>query len=187
MVKKLIKNILGKMYGLKLKEIGKNVYIGLHTKIVNGKNIVLKQNVSIMPYNMLVSHGDGKIIIRENSEIGMFSRIAAVSKVEIEENVITGPNIFIADYNHKYTDIRKPIKDQGAQTKGDKPQIYIGADTWIGTNVSIVGTVSIGKHCVIGANSVVTRDIPAFSVVAGNPAKIIKRYDENISEWVVVK
>ena len=53
--------------------------------------------------------------------------------------------------------------------------VSIGDDTWIGTNVVIAGTVEIGKHCVIGANSVVTHDIPDYSVVAGCPAKVIKQ------------
>ena len=53
--------------------------------------------------------------------------------------------------------------------------VLIGDDTWIGTNVVIAGTVEIGKHCVIGANSVVTHDIPDYSVVAGCPAKVIKQ------------
>ena len=51
----------------------------------------------------------------------------------------------------------------------------IGDDTWIGTNVVIAGTVEIGKHCVIGANSVVTHDIPDYSVAVGCPAKVIKK------------
>ena len=62
----------------------------------------------------------------------------------------------------------------------------IGDGTWIGTNVVRVGNIQIGKHCVIGANSVVTKDIPDYSVAAGIPAKVIKRYDFEEEEWVRV-
>lgn len=181
--------ILGRIniFKAKIKQHGKGIYIGLHTKIDNGSNIVLGNNVSIMPYNMLVSHENGSIKIGNNTEIGMFSRIAAVSEVKIGNDVITEPNIFIADYNHKYTDINKVIKNQGVLVKGTIPKINIGDETWIGTNVVIVGTVSIGQHCVIGANSVVTKDIPDFSVAVGNPAQVIKKYDKKSKEWMVVK
>jgi len=60
----------------------------------------------------------------------------------------------------------------------------IGEGSWIGTKVSIIGSVRIGKHCVIGANSVVTKDIPDFSVAVGAPAKVIKRYDFERKEWI---
>lgn len=65
-----------------------------------------------------------------------------------------------------------------------KPTLSVGDDTWIGTNVVIAGNIHVGKHCVIGANSVVTKDIPDYSVAAGIPAKVIKRYDFDKGEWI---
>ena len=65
-------------------------------------------------------------------------------------------------------------------------KVIIGEGSWLGTNVVVVGKVSIGKHCVIGANSVVTKDIPDYSVAAGIPAKVIKKYDFEKKEWVRV-
>lgn len=64
--------------------------------------------------------------------------------------------------------------------------ITIGKDTWIGAHVSIIGNVSIGKHCVIAANSVVVKDIPDYSVAAGVPAKVIKKYSFEKEEWIKV-
>lgn len=183
-MKKNIKRILGKLYCFifGIKNCGKNVYICLHSKIVNGNNIEFSNNVSIMPYNMIVSHGNGKIKIGENSEIGMYSRIASQNSITIEKEVITGPNIFIADYNHEYRDIYKPIMEQG-NTK-EKNEVIIGEGSWIGTNVVIVGNVKIGKHVVIGANSVVLKDIADYSVATGAPAKIVKKYNFNSKKWI---
>lgn len=103
----------------------------------------------------------------------------------IEDEVLTGPHVFIADYNHEYKNPHIPIKNQGNRTrKGDR--VLIEKGTWIGTNAVVVGNVHIGKNCVIGANSVVTKDVPDFCVVAGAPAKIIRKYDEISNSWVRV-
>ena len=61
--------------------------------------------------------------------------------------------------------------------------VLIGDDTWIGTNVVIAGTIKIGKHCVIGANAVVTHNVPDYCVVVGNPARIIKKYNTESNQW----
>jgi len=65
--------------------------------------------------------------------------------------------------------------------------VHIGEGTWLGTNVVIVGSISVGKQCVIGANSVVTKDIPDYSVAVGIPAKVIKRYDFEQQQWVKIQ
>lgn len=70
-----------------------------------------------------------------------------------------------------------PVIDQGIVQKGQK--VSIGEGSYIGINAVIVGNVKIGKHCVIGANSIVNKDIPDFCVAVGCPVKIIKRYNEN--------
>lgn len=96
---------------------------------------------------------------------------------------MTGPHVFISDHNHEYKDPAIPILKQGVRCLSSD-SVYIGDGTWIGTNVVIVGNVKIGKHCVIGANSVVTKDIPDYCIVAGVPCKIIKRYDFDVNKWV---
>ena len=72
-----------------------------------------------------------------------------------------------------------PIKEQGIIQKKD---VYIGDGSWLGENVCVIGA-SIGQHCVIGANSVVTKDIPDYSVAVGSPAKVIKRYNPETKQW----
>ena len=76
----------------------------------------------------------------------------------------------------------RPIKGQGIDMKPDA-HIIIDEGTWLGTKVTVVGKVHIGKHCIIGANSVVTKDIPDYCVVAGIPARIIKRYNFSTQQW----
>ena len=80
---------------------------------------------------------------------------------------------------HGYEDITKPIKKQPII---QKKEVIVGDNSWIGENVCIIGA-KVGKHCIVGANSVVTRDVPDYSVVVGSPARIIKRYDFEKQEW----
>lgn len=117
----------------------------------------------------------------------MFSRIACDKYIKIGNRVTLAQNVFIADYNHAYEDISRAIFSIDGNCQGlirkasdyfnGHNGIEIKDDTWIGANAVIVGTVVIGKHVVIGANSVVTKDIPDYCVVAGTPAKIIKKYN----------
>lgn len=120
----------------------------------------------------------------------MFSRIAATKYVEIGNNVLTGPNVFIADFNHEYRNPDLPISVQGNFSRPVKIRgegVFIGDDSWIGTHVVISGNIHIGKHCVIGANSVVTHDIPDYCVAVGSPCKIIKKYDFDLKKWTSVQ
>jgi len=85
----------------------------------------------------------------------------------------------LSDNLHGYEDISIPPRDQPIIQKRD---VTIGDDTWLGERVAVIGA-HIGKHCVIGANSVVTHDIPNYCVAVGAPAKIIKRYDFDTNRW----
>lgn len=126
-----------------------------------------------------------KITIYNNVYLGMFSRIGCANSVTIEDNVLTGPHIFISDYNHAYENINLPVVSQGVAC-GKNDRVIIGKDSWIGTNVCIIGNIKIGKHCIIGANSVVTKDLPDFSVAVGSPARVIKQYNPILKKWVKV-
>lgn len=189
-MKKFIKYLSGFIYCLLFRvKYQKGVYIGIGSKLVGGANLHLAKGSKIMPQAMLVSLRGGKIEIGEKSEISMFSRIASMGYVKIGNNVLTGPHVFIADYNHEYQNPMKPVMYQGNRftpRNDGEPNLLIDDGTWIGTNVVIVGNVHIGKNCVIGANSVVTKDIPDYTVAAGIPAKVIKRYDLEKKKWVRV-
>ena len=133
--------------------------------------------------DILCSHAKHSILdIGARCIIGRDSTVTAINSVIIEDDVITGPHVFIADYNHEYRNPFVPIKNQGNKAN-DGDRILIERGTWIGTNAVILGNVHIGKNCVVGANSVVTKDIPNYCVVAGAPAKIIRKYDEHTKKW----
>lgn len=120
-----------------------------------------------------------RLIIGNRVRINRYVTISAVREVLIGNNVNIAERTYIADNTHEYKDITLPVRDQPIVFKNS---VHIGDDTWIGANVSIIGA-KIGKHCVIGANSVVTRDIPDYCVAAGAPARVIKKYNFKAMEW----
>ncbi len=106
-------------------------------------------------------------------------------RIFIGKFVLIAPNVFIADTHHEYQKIGIPIMYQGITTHND--QITIGDETWIGINAVIMGNVNVGKHCVVGANSVVNKDVPDYCVAVGNPAIVVKTLDVKTGQWVNVK
>ena len=107
------------------------------------------------------------------------------NKIFIGKYVLIAPNVFIADTHHEYQKVGIPIMYQGITTHND--QITIGDETWIGINAVIMGHVSVGKHCVVGANSVVNKDIPDYCIAVGNPATVVKTLDIKTGQWVKIK
>lgn len=171
-------------YRLFLKKMGKNVCILSPLHIDRPQNIYIGNDVIIREHTWLASvpltgFKDSALIISDGTIIGHFNHIYATKKIVIEENVLTADKVYISDNFHGYENIHIPIKNQPIQQKNE---VLIGAGTWIGENSCILG-VRIGKQCVIAANSVVTKDIPDFCVVAGVPAKIIKRFCVDSQMW----
>lgn len=189
-MRNFIKTILGLLYCVMFGvRYHKGVYIGLGAKLVGGQNIKLSKGVKIMPQAMLVSLGKGVVEIGENTEISMYSRVASLGLVRIGNSVLTGPHVFIADFNHDFSNPTIPVMDQGNRIvpkENGEPNVWIEDGAWLGTNVVIAGNVHIGKNAVVGANSVVTHDIPAYSVAVGCPCRVIKQYDFEKKCWVKV-
>lgn len=172
--------ILGKFF---FKSIGKGVSLFYPLRIIGAKYMSIEDNVMIQFRANLsavkIHEEDPFLLIKKGTTIGNFSHIVCSKKIIIEEDVLTADKVYISDNLHNYEDINMPIHTQPLIQKSE---VIIGARTWIGENVCIIGA-KIGKHCVIGANSVVTKDIPDYSVAIGSPAKLIKRYCFDTNKW----
>ncbi len=116
----------------------------------------------------------GRVRIGEGSFLNRGVMVAADGLVEIGDHCMFANGTFITDANHRFDDPDKPITWQGFTSKGPT---RIGDNVWCGANVVVTSGVTIGERCVIGANSVVTTDIPAFSIAAGAPAKVLRRIE----------
>lgn len=110
-----------------------------------------------------------QIVIGDYSSLSLGSWIS--SDTIIGKDVMMGPNVTILSSSHNFENKTIPMREQGAP---DSKPIVIGDDVWIGANVTILRGVTIASHAIVGACSVVTKDVPSGAIVAGNPAKIIK-------------
>ena len=130
------------------------------------------------------SQTDEPIIILENGcGIGRGVQISAKNRIHLERDVMVAAYSFITDHNHAFEDVKVPTAFQGITEGGT---IRIEEECWIGFGVTIVcsqGELVIGKHSVIGANSLVTRSIPPYSIVLGNPARIVKQFHPENETW----
>ena len=134
-----------------------------------GNNITIGRCSSITCTGVIANKGVG-LSIGNNSAIGSYSYIGARGEIKIGNDVIMGPMVTIFSENHNYENLDLPIRKQGESRTG----ITIEDDCWIGTGSTILDGVTVGQGSVIAAGSVVTKNVEAYSVVAGAPAKQIK-------------
>ncbi len=128
-----------------------------------------------------INNGVGDVIIGNRTRIGLSNTI--IGPVKVGNDVRLAQNVVLSGLNHNYAEIDSPIHEQGVSTK----PIVIEDESWIGANVVVVPGVTIGKHAIVAAGSVVTKDIPQYSVAAGNPARILKQYNFETKTWEKVK
>ncbi|MBT3293810.1 MAG: acyltransferase [Verrucomicrobia bacterium] len=146
--------------------------------------VAMGRNVRIRKHAWFSIKPECKVSIGDNTRIGRHFVIAgAGTRIDIESDVLISERVLIAECYHEFRDVEKPIIDQGICSMGP---VRVGTGSWIGMGVCVMPGVTIGKHCVIGANAVVTSDIPDFSVAAGTPARVIKQYDVEKKAWMPV-
>jgi len=119
----------------------------------------------------------GDIYIGDRTRIGL--GCVLIGPVKVGNDIMFAQNIVVSGLNHGYADIDVPPSLQKIETK----QIIIEDDVWIGANAVITAGTTIGKHSVIAAGSVVTKSVPPYTIVGGNPAKILKQYNAETKLW----
>ena len=183
MIKKFLKAIYVSFLRKKLASLGENSIIRYPYRIEGKGKIQIGKNVSIFGnchFQTLTIDGSEPILLFGNN-IRMWynSQISCVNSIVIEDGCTFASNCFITDVTHTYED----INNSAYSSKLKKlPNVIIGKGTWVGRNVIISGA-KIGKHCVIGAGTMVSIDIPDYCVVVGNPARIVKRYNPLTALW----
>lgn len=150
--------------------------IELGAKLISPGLVVVGKNVHISERAWLNAKDDrldGKptLTIGDGTYIGRFAHVNAWREVTIEDNVLIADRVFISDADHKYEDIKVPVILQGDTFKGP---VRLKAGCWLGVGVVVLPGVTVGRNAVVAANSVVTKDVPDYAVVAGAPAKLIR-------------
>lgn len=155
--------------GAQFISVGKNTRIGEDSKLI-AVNHHFQQK--LVPCLVIGEH------VRATSNL----QIMFAGTIIIENHVLLGPDCFIIDHNHGINpDLPGGYSPQPLSVKN----IRIKEGCWLGNRVTVLPGVTIGEHCVIGAGSIVTHDIPAFCMAVGNPARVIKKWDANEKRWIV--
>lgn len=141
--------------------------------------VTIGRHVRIFPGSRFEVHGKGYIRIYDNVGIGQNFHITSAGPLTIGSGTVITGNVSITNINHRYQNTNLPILSQGI----DVIETKIGENCFIGTNSFIQAGSIIGNHCIVGANSVVKGQFPDNCVIAGSPAKIIKKYNAHTGNW----
>ena len=172
--------------GHRFASFGRNVYVFEGVEFYTPELIELGDDTIIQRHSYLAARasepaGSGsRLVVGNGSNIGPRNHIFAHTRIEIGNKVLTAPNVFISDCTHEFTDPDTAILDQ--ETRLVAPT-KVGDHSWIGHGSAVIGC-QVGRHCVVGSNSVVLSDLPDYSVAVGSPARVIKHYDPARQEWV---
>lgn len=181
-------------YSLRFKKFGKCIRIyGRFDRLLGPKYIEINDDVCILEHCNITAidkfhelDKNGKeichnyhpqILIKKGAHIGEYNHITSICRIEIGENVLTGPFVLLSDNSHSSLDeelINFPPFQRPLTSKGP---IVIENNVWIGEGAQILSGVRVGKGAIVAANSVVTKDVPSYTIVAGIPAKVIKKLE----------
>ncbi len=153
-------------------------YISIGNKVSINRDSWI--NIAAIPEN-----DDPLIVIEDGCVIGRNCVISAKNRIHIERDSIFAPGVFITDHNHGFEDVTIPIGLQGTTAGGT---LRIERGSWVGYSAAIVSTsgdLVIGRNSIVGANSVLTRSLPPYSIAVGNPARIVKHYDTDTQKWIL--
>jgi acetyltransferase-like isoleucine patch superfamily enzyme len=171
----------------KFGSFGPDSQLGRDWELISAENVFIGQRVHIgrrATIQTITFHNDRqyspRLTIGDDTSIENDFRVTCNHRVEIGCHVMIAGKVFMSDHNHEFEDPDLAVKHQPITTGSG---LIIADDCHIGEGVSIFGSVEIGRHCIIGAGSIITKSIPEYSVVVGAPGRVIKRYDRTSGSW----
>lgn len=182
----LIKKAEWLCYSFTFGEFGKGSTIKGKVYLISPSNIFIGKNCSIGPYcriETFTNYGEQltepKLIIGDDCSIQHAVHIYCAKKVEIKKGCLIASGCMITDENHGMDPLKGYYESQPLLIR----PTMLEEGVWLGENVCVLSGVTIGQYSVIGANSVVKRDIPEYSIAVGNPAKVVKKYNFETRTW----
>jgi acetyltransferase-like isoleucine patch superfamily enzyme len=144
------------------------------------RSIILEGGyISAMERYAGVDHSP-RISIGDDVYIGRYCYLTAIQEITIGSDCVLSECVYITDLSHGFNPKAGPIMRQPLTAKGP---VRIGAHSFLGYRVSVMQGVELGEHCIVGADSVVTHSFPSYTMIAGNPARIIKKYSLDNDQW----
>ena len=163
--------------------VGKNIILRNPQYISCGKDVVIGDESKLLCWD---SYGEEQynnlpeIQIGDNFHATRNFTVQCAQKVVIGRDVLVASNVFIIDYNHGLNPLTMSYLENPLIRGGG---VFVDDGVWIGNNVIVLPNVHIGKKSIIGAGSVVTKDIPEYCIAVGNPAKVVKKFDIKEKKW----
>jgi acetyltransferase-like isoleucine patch superfamily enzyme len=154
-------------------------------RIKLGNSVQIKKDAILDVLAPPEEDGQPVIVVDDRTSIDARCHISARNCIHIEQDVMIAQSALITDHGYAGEDRATPACGQGAREGG---RIRIGQGSWIGRGAAILSTqgeLELGRNCVVAANAVVTRSFPAYSVLVGNPAKVIRQFDPARGVWVM--
>jgi acetyltransferase-like isoleucine patch superfamily enzyme len=167
---------------------GSRTWIVPPARVSSPESVFLGDDVVILERSFLsvVAAVEGvtpKLTIGDRTNIGAQSHIACVGEVEIGPEVLTAARIFIGDTYHRYQDPDLPVLDQ---PMADPEKVTIGRGAFLGIGSAVLMGVTVGEHAYVAAGAVVTADVEPRTLVVGNPARPVRRWDARAEDWVPI-
>ena len=154
-------------------------YIGPPAFIMNAKHIYIGRRVRIFPGLRAECHGQGQLFVHDNVSIGQAFHVIASSELHIGSGCLISGNVFVTDTDHTFERIDTPVFEQANKISPTQ----IGENCFLGIGVRIQAGTTLGKGCIVGANSVVRGVFPDHCVIVGAPARMVRRYDPVSGQW----
>lgn len=154
-------------------------------RISLGNRVQIRKDASLQVSVPAEQQGDPIIVVDDDSCLGPGCQVIAKNSIHIERDVLVGQSVLMSDHPCPQENRMPPGCEQGTPQGG---RILIGQGSWIGYRAAIVctqGEVVLGRNCVVAANAVVTRSFPPYSVIFGNPARVIKQFSFEKNKWVL--
>lgn len=159
--------------------LGLPSYIGPPVFLMNTRHMHIGKRVRIFPGLRAECHGNGRLFIHDNVSIGQDFHVIASGELHIGSGCLISGNVFVTDTDHTFEYIDVPVFEQTDKITPTR----IGENCFLGIGVRIQAGTTLGKGCIVGANSVVRGDFPDHCMIVGAPARVVKRYDSESGQW----
>lgn len=179
MIDKLFWGLRAILYAPFFGAMGMPSYLGKPIFLKGIKNVCIGKKVRIFPHLRMETQDGGTIHIQDDVVISQNVHITSAGHLEIGKSVLILANVFITNIDHGYQEIDKHVLNQKSIVKDTK----IGDFCFIGMGAAIMAGTTLGKQCVVGANSVVSGTFPDYCVIVGAPARIVKKYNVETQRW----
>lgn len=170
----------------------KNARLIRYPSVIRGKKFIKVGDGFTTGYNcridvMQLGDKQPELSVGKNVQLNDNVHIACVENIEIADDVLIASRVFITDHNHGSFPKELEFYLAPGKRKITSKKVKIDSKVWLGEGVVVLPGVHIGKNAIVGANAVVTKSVPENTIVAGNPARVIKKYDYDTESWIPVQ